>query len=286
MRTEWNDIYSQVKSDFCNLIDYKIRDSTLEVITGVNTLTNHYVSVFISFQSGKYVVSDGGWIDRQFYDNFLDNEDEDNFQRIDSQYVAHFDIKRTTHKDGTVYNFKTTDNPRLISALVQDVSYYVSSIVDNQSVSFNQAKEQSQRKTFHKDVSNFLKEYYSGDLELNDSLQNYNDDLSSVKFNAIIRRPSSTYLVMYVTGYTSQNFINDACQATVNFQMARKYTSQNIFKKSAIVNTHANGYVPTIVTQYLNNLQEETDNRLILYYDEGYRREMIKQIPSALSLTA
>ena len=286
MRTEWNDIYSQVKSDFCNLIDYKIRDSTLEVITGVNTLTNHYVSVFISFQSGKYVVSDGGWIDRQFYDNFLDNEDEDIFQRIDSQYVAHFDIKRTTHKDGTVYNFKTTDNPRLISALVQDVSYYVSSIVDNQSVSFNQAKEQSQRKTFHKDVSNFLKEYYSGDLELNDSLQNYNDDLSSVKFNAIIRRPSSTYLVMYVTGYTSQNFINDACQATVNFQMARKYTSQNIFKKSAIVNTHANGYVPTKVTQYLNNLQEETDNRLILYYDEGYRREMIKQIPSALSLTA
>ena len=97
MRTEWNDIYSQVKSDFCNLIDYKIRDSTLEVITGVNTLTNHYVSVFISFQSGKYVVSDGGWIDRQFYDNFLDNEDEDIFQRIDSQYVAHFDIKRTTY---------------------------------------------------------------------------------------------------------------------------------------------------------------------------------------------
>ena len=286
MKTELNNIYNQVKSDFCNLIDYRMRDTTLEIITGVNTLTNHYVSVFISFQSGKYIVSDGGWIDRQFYDNFLDSEDEDIFQRIDSQYVSHFNIKRTTHKDGTVYNFKTTDNPKLVSALVQDVSYYVSSMVDNQSVSFTQAKEQSQRKTFHKDVSSFLKEYYGGDLELNDSLQNYNDDLSNVKFNAIIRKPSSTFLVMYVTGYTSQNFINDACQATVNFQMAKKYTSNNIFKKSAIVNTHANGYAPAKVTQYLNNLQEETDNSLVLYYDEGYRREMLKQIPSALSLSA
>ena len=117
MKTELKNIYNQVKSDFCNLMDYKMRDSTVEIITGVSTLTNHYVSVFISLQSGKYVVSDGGWIDRQYYDNQLDAEDEDIFQRVELQYQSYFDIKKTVHKDGTTYNFKTTDNPEFYLCL-------------------------------------------------------------------------------------------------------------------------------------------------------------------------
>jgi hypothetical protein len=286
MKTELKNIYNQVKSDFCNLMDYKMRDSTLKIITGVSTLTNHYVSVFISLQSGKYVVSDGGWIDRQYYDNQLDAEDEDIFQRVELQYQSYFDIKKTVHKDGTTYNFKTTDNPELLSMLVHDVSSYISSVVNSQSIAFNEAKEQSQRKTFNKDVNSFLKEYYGSELELNDSLDNYNNDLSNIKFNAIIRKPSSIYLLMYVTGYTSQNFINDACQATVNFQMAKKYTSVNKFRQSAIVNTQANGYTPIKVNQYLNNLEQETNNKLIFYYDEASKREVLQQIPIRLELQA
>ncbi len=286
MKTELKDIYHQVKSDFCNLMDYKMRDSTLEIITGVSTLTNHYVSVFVSLQSGKYVVSDGGWIDRQYYDNQTDVEDEDIFQRVEIQYRSYFDIKKTVHKDGTTYNFKTTDNPELLSMLVHDISSYISSVVNSQSIAFNEAKEQSQRKTFNKDVNSFLKEYYGSELELNDSLDNYNNDLSSIKFNAIIRKPSSVYLLMYVTGYTPQNFINDACQATVNFQMAKKYTSVHTFKQSAIVNTQANGYTPIKVDQYLNNLEQETHNKLIYYYDEASKREVLQQIPVRLELQA
>lgn len=286
MKTELKDIYHQVKSDFCNLIDYKMRDSTLEIITGISTLTNHYISVFISLQAGKFVVSDGGWIDRQYYDSQIDVEDEDIFQRVEIQYRSYFDIKKTVHKDGTTYNFKTTDNPELLSMLVHDVSSYISSVVNSQSIAFNEAKEQSQRKTFQKDVNSFLKEYYGSELELNDSLDNYNNDLSSIKFNAIIRKPSSVYLLMYVTGYTPQNFINDACQATVNFQMAKKYTSVHTFKQSAIVNTQANGYTPIKVDQYLNNLEQETHNKLIYYYDEASKRDVLQQIPVRLELQA
>jgi hypothetical protein len=283
MKTELKDIYQQVKLDFCNLMDCKMRGSTLEIITGISTLTNHYVSVFISLQGGKYVVSDGGWIDRQYYDNHTDSEDEDIFQRIESQYRSYYDIKKAIHNDGTNYNFKITENPELLSLLAHDVSTYVSLIVNCQAITFNEAKEQSQRKTFNRDVNSFLKEYYGSELELNDSLKNYNDDLSSIKFNAIIRKPSSIYLLMYVTGYTSQNFINDACQATVNFQMAKKYTLSNSFKQCAIVNTQANGYSPVKVDIYLTNLEKETNNKVILYYSEESKREMLQRIPIQLS---
>lgn len=275
--TELIDIFKAVKSDFCNLMDYKMRGSTIEILTSVSTITDHYVSVFISYKKGTYIVSDGGWLDRQYYDNTTSVEDEDIIQRIELQYRGHFGINRTIHTDGTKYNFKTTENSELISTLVYEVSHYVSSVVNSQSVAYQEAKEQSQRQRFYQDVNGFLKETYGGDLALNETLQNYNDELSMVKFNAIVRRPTKIHLVMYVTGYTPQNFIKDACEATVNFQIASKYTGSDTFSKTAIVNTLANGYTPLKVNEYLTNLEEQTNKQLLSFYNQ--RDNLIKYIP-------
>ena len=275
--TELIDIFKVVKEDFCNLIDYKMRGSTIEILTSISTITDHYVSVFISYKNGVYIVSDGAWLDKQYYDNIISIEDEDIIQRVELQYRNHFGINKTLNKDGTKYNFKTTENPELISSLVYDVSHYVSSVVNSQSVAYQEAKEQSQRQRFYQEVNGFLKDMYGGDLSLNETLQNYNDELGTVKFNAIITRPTKIHLVMYVTGYTPQNFIKDACEATVNFQIASKYTQNDTFSRTAIVNTLANGYTPLKVNEYLNNLQEQTNNQLLSFYNE--RDNMIRFIP-------
>jgi hypothetical protein len=284
MKAELISIFNQVKSDFCNLVDFKMRGNTIEITTGISTLTNHYVSVFISFDSGIYAISDGGWIDRQYYDNITSSEDEDTFQRVEFQYRNHYDIKRTTHKDGTKYNFKTTENVEMVSLLVHDVSNYIASVVNSQSIAFHEAKEQSQRTTFYKDVTGFLKDAYGSNLETNDALKNYNDELSGIKFNAIVRLPTATHLLMYVTGYTPQYFIKDACEATVNFQISKKYSPKNTFKRTAIVNTQAGGHVPGRVNEYLNNLEIEAENKLVLYYNDDDKKEVLRQIPRKLEV--
>ena len=264
-------------------MDFKMRGDTIEINTGVATLTNHYVSVFISFSSGIYVVSDGGWLDRQYYDNITSSEDEDTFQRVEFQYRNHYNIKRTVHKDGTKYNFKKTEKVEMISLLVHDVSSYVASVVNSQSIAFNEAKAQSQRTTFYKDVTDFLKDAYGSNLDTNSSLQNYNNELSGIKFNAIIRLPTTTHLLMYVTGYTPQHFIKDACEATVNFQISKKYAPKSAaFKRTAIVNTQAEGHVLGRVNEYLNNLEIETGNKLVHYYNADDKKEVLKQIPQKL----
>ncbi|CCH53735.1 hypothetical protein BN8_02853 [Fibrisoma limi BUZ 3] len=285
MKTELTDLFQQVKSDFCNLMDYKLRGNTLEIITGVSTLTNHYVSVFVSLQSGTYIISDGGWIDKGFYDNIISSEDEDVFQRVETQFQAHFDIRQTKHRDGTRYYFKAVENPELISVMVRDVSQYVSAIVNSQAIAFNEAKETSQRATFYQDVNTYLREHYGSDiLELNGSLKRHGEELAAIRFNAIIRRPTTTHLVMYVTGYTAPLFVKDACEATVNFQIAKKdirVSRSGIFQRSAIVNTMANGFVPVKVNEYLANLEKELEHPLISYHSD--KSKILEQIPERVA---
>lgn len=82
---------------------------------------------------------------------------------------------------------------------------------------------------------------------------------------------------MFVTGYTSQNFIKDACEATVNFQIASKYTVNDTFSRTAIVNTLANGYTPSKVDEYLKNLDEQTNKQTLSFYNQ--RDNLTKFIP-------
>lgn len=269
MKTELNSIFSTIKSDFYNLIDYKIRGNTLEVITSVTTISNQFVSVFISKDSERYIVSDGGWIDRQYYHEESNSKEEEEVNlRVEEQLRNHYGVKISTHKDGTIYNFKTTKNEELISLLVVEMSNFIASLSNNQTISYLEEKIVTERKMFSNEVNNFLKHCFGGDLEINDSLKAHREELSNVKFNAIIRRPSKTFLLMYVTGYNTRNFIGSASEAIVNFQISKKYTSESSFGRTAIINTHAVGFNPHKVTDYLKEIRSESNQELVEFYED------------------
>ncbi|WP_159467936.1 hypothetical protein [Dyadobacter sp. 3J3] len=277
MKTDLTGIFRNVKSQFCNLIDYKIRGNTIEIITAVTTLSNHYVSVFISKEGEKFVISDGGWVDRDYYNDIHVPGEEDINVRVEDQIRLHYGIKIATHKDGTVYNYKSTDDEDLIALMVFEVSNFISLLSNNQSISYLEEKSIAERKKFSTEVNGFLKQAFGGDLELNDSLSVDNEELNNVKFNAIIRKPSQTYLVMYVTGYHTRNFIGSASEAIVNFQLSNKYTSAKNFSKTAIINNQANGFNPYKVNDYLQELTNITNHKLIEFYDD--RDSIFKLIP-------
>ena len=41
------DIFNAVKSDFCELTTYKVRNNSIEIITPFSTLNNKFISVFV-----------------------------------------------------------------------------------------------------------------------------------------------------------------------------------------------------------------------------------------------
>ncbi|MBA4849409.1 hypothetical protein [Emticicia sp. BO119] len=262
------DIFQMVKTDFSNLTDFRLRGSTIEIMTCVSTITNHYVSVFVSQQDNAYVVSDGGWLAKEYYENSVSYEDEMIVQKLELQYRKYFGVETTLHEGLVRYYYKTTGKIELVSALVYDVSNYIAAVVNSHSISYNEGREQSQRQRFNHDVNSFLWDKYSEHLTFNDSLTNCHPELNSIKFNAIIRHHTDTYLIMYVSGYSRQNFNKDASEAYTHFQMVEKYSQGAEFIKIAIINTNANGYVPVNANSYLKLLQDQTHNQLVEFYKD------------------
>lgn len=271
------DLFQTVKTDFSNLMDFRLRGNTLEIMTNVSTITNRFVSVFVSQQDDYYVVSDGGWLAKDYYENAVAYEDEIIVQKLELQYRHHFNIQTTLHEGQIRYYYKTTNHAELVSALVYDVSNYIAAVVNSQAITYNEGREQSQRQRFSQDVNHFLREKYSTYLTFNDSLAKEYPELSAIKFNAIIRHPTGIHLIMYVSGYSRQNFNKDASEACTHFQMADRYNKGEEFSKIAIINTHANGYLPAPANSYLKLLQDQTHNQLIEFYKDP--NVLIQHIP-------
>ncbi|RZL44763.1 MAG: hypothetical protein EOO93_27565, partial [Pedobacter sp.] len=180
-----NAIFDIVKTDFCSLIDFKLRGDTIEINTAIPTLTNSYVSVFASFKDGMYIVSDGGWFDRNMYESNVVAELEVH-KRIVEQFKNHFQIKETKSQDGTKYYYKTTENLTLVSALVYDVGHYIACVVNSQNIVYRENEDLEEKKYFHNNINGVLRDRFGQTkVELN-TLVNV-DNIHKIKFNAIVR---------------------------------------------------------------------------------------------------
>ncbi len=276
MENNLKELYDVIKSDFCNLVNYKLRGNTIEIITGVPTINGHLVSVFLSVNNGFYYISDGGWIDKGYYDNQIFDESKEVLQLVQNQYSDSFGVDTMIHTNGYHYNYKYTNNFELISSSVFELSNYISSIVNSQLLYYSEESEKKVTRRFHSEVNQVLRDTYKSDLSINDSLQDHNEELKSIKFDAIIRRPNRTFLVMYVTGYNTKVFIDDACRATVSFQIAKQ---KEYLGMTAIVDQFANGYNPIKAREYLSQLEQETNNGFFLYTSSSIVQDIAKNIP-------
>jgi hypothetical protein len=248
----------------------------------MTTVSNQFVSVFISQNEEAFIISDGGWINKKYYNEENTTKAEDEIiLRVEDQLREHFGVKKAIHKDGTVYNFKSTKNEEMISLIVVELSNFIASISNNHSISYLEEKTATERKLFNNEVNGFLKQCFGNDVEINDNLKEHKEELSNIKFNAIVRRPTRTFLIMYVTGYNYRNFIGSASEAIVNFQISKKHTSDALFSRTAIINTHANGFQPYKVNEYLAELKNETNNGLVEFYEN--KNTLFKIIPQKIA---
>jgi len=267
------DIFKTIKDDFCSLTTYKLRGESLEIITPFSTLNNKFVSVFIKEIKGKYVISDAGWTDLNYYDVSINEESDDIIERIFTYYQQSFGISTASDKAGTLHYFKTCSNPRDIPANVYDLANFVVGAVNSLGIRYKDEKEEKEKETFRKDANTFLKVNYNDNVKLQKPL----DDLQNIKFNALITKNSDIYLVTYVTGSSAYYFANDLRKTIVNFEISEKSKYRSFIReKVSIINDKADGYHPEKLSSMMDLLNEKVTQEPIKWTEKEKILEIIR----------
>src|SRR5690349_18316430 len=129
------DITEIVKSDFGALWNCRQRGNSLEIITPFSTTTQKFVSVFITYRDGAFVVSDGGWLSGE-----LDLYEIPEVDGIDCdlhlEFFGHaFGIKSLiSGENGEKFFYKKAANEKLLSNAVYDLSNFLSSVINGLSL--------------------------------------------------------------------------------------------------------------------------------------------------------
>lgn len=124
------EIIDRIKSSFCSLTNFKVRQNALEVITAYSTINSKFVSVFITFTNNKIVITDNGWIDQNYYETPLYDESEIIVRRIKALFQSSFNVKSTLDKEGIEYYYKTCENLDQIPSAVFDLSNFIVGVVN------------------------------------------------------------------------------------------------------------------------------------------------------------
>lgn len=269
---ENQELIDRIKSSFCKLTNFKVRQNALEVITAYSTLNSKFVSIFITFTKGKIVLTDNGWIDQNYYETPLYEDSEEIVKRIISTFKGSYNIKSTLDKEGVEYYYKTCSNIDEIPSAVFDLANFVVGVVNSFCVQYKDEKEEKERETFRKDANIFLTSHYKENIKLRSSL----DDFQSVKFNAIITKKSEFYLLTYVTGSNQIYFENDLRKSIVNFEIAQKskYHS-HIKERITIINDKSDGFLLNKSAHIFELLSEKTTREPIKWTEREKIVEMI-----------
>ena len=70
------DIFNIIIHAFNALWNIKHYKNTIEIITPSFTTNDCFISVFITERNGRFIITDGGWISENYYNNSFDNDDE------------------------------------------------------------------------------------------------------------------------------------------------------------------------------------------------------------------
>lgn len=262
---DYSILSQNIKKSFCNLTNFKARTNSLEVITPFSTINNKFVSVFITFTKGKYVITDNGWIDENFYDTYSFDEYEDIIQKIKISFQESFLVKSTIDKSGKEFFYKSTENVKEIPSLILDLANFTVGIVNSYCIKYKDEKEETEKETFRQDANNFLSLNYQEKVQFRDSL----DDLKKIKFNAIIKNPSEIFLITYVTGSTTTYFENDLRKSIVNFELTNKTKYNKYIKeKLTIINDLSDGYSSEKSKSIIDLLNEKTTKEVIKWSEK------------------
>lgn len=256
-----NDILSVLKEDFCSLWNYRERGNTIEIITPMSTITQSFISVFITKRNSSYVVSDGGWIQTHIQELLENTTDEDN--KILDYFLAHYKIQIHS-ADKKKYYFKTHNDVKMLSAMTYDVAQFTLNTINALYSKYEiETQENIHAHRFDTIVNRQLQSRI--DAENFKYFKNYQalNDLKMIRFSACIQSKNSDSIIimMHITGSNATHFSNSVGRANQNFEIAKKSRFYNNTRRISILNDNASGYAPSSTEQniFIDNLKDKSD---------------------------
>jgi hypothetical protein len=263
-----DDIFEIIIKAFNSLWNIKKYGKTIEIITPLLTTNDCFVSIFLTERDGRYIVTDGGWISENFYNNFFDNDDE-YYQRLFMFYKEQFKIKETEAKS-RIYYFKSTERKELIQNIALEMSTFISTVVSSSFVQFQDNKDKDLHKRFNTNVNNYLTDITGKgkkDIKFNSAAD---ERFKNIKFNAVIVDKSRFTLINYVTGTTDYFFKGSIGRSIMNFELINKtFLKDTIRKRITVVNDQATGYDVTKLHQYIDLAADKAESEIIMWSDKN-----------------
>lgn len=265
-------IFDRIRKEFCMLFSFKPHGEALEVITPLCTITDKFVSVFVLKRGNDLIVTDGGWIADNIYDQpEYEKDDKATIDLISNQYKEHFQVTISHAADRHDHYYKKTQKIELLSACVFDVASYVQAAVNTQSVAYREQKEKHQRDRFTGDANKFLRNTYRSAFKSRYKLT------ESVMLDAVIEIGDKIHLFEYISGSNKGYFDDDVRKATVNFQLSQSIgKNMQIGNRIALVNDQSTGYAFGYDSILIEHLEKFTTRACMKRTEIGILTSIIK----------
>lgn len=269
---EADNILQDIVDVYSRLWNFRKRGNTIEIVTPRSTTNDSFVSVFLTQRGNEFIVTDGGWISENYYNDSIDLED-DYFNRLYQYYLTQYNISTLEAKERTYY-YKKTHNPILVPNLIYDLSTFISIIISSSFIQFESKREKDSVKRFRRNADNYIASFKT--KEQVKFGQSIHEKYSSIKFNAIICNNNRLSLVNYITGTTDYNFINSIGKTNMNFEIIDKSIMRDfIDRKVALVNNIASGYKIDKIAPYIEFMGEKTQFDIVLWSEKERIKELL-----------
>jgi hypothetical protein len=253
--------YDTIKKDFCHLFQFKSHGDTLELITPLVTLTDKFVSVFVTQRGDKLIVTDGGWIHQHIYDTTLKLDDNEIVLIILNQFKEYYNIKQTIGDGNNMY-FKSVTKSELLSAAVFDIANFIVGVINSYAVDYRDKKEKEDRDKFRTETNVFFKENFRENFKSNHEVA------KGVRFNGVLTINQRLHLFEYVSGSTNHYFEQDLKSAIIDFQLIENIPIISFVKnRIAIFNDSSLGYKNGCPPILVKHLEKHTSHEHILRSD-------------------
>ncbi|MDR1455406.1 MAG: hypothetical protein LBJ01_07130 [Tannerella sp.] len=249
-------VFEHIVKSYHSLWNFKIHGNSIEVITPASTTGDMFVSVFITQKKGEYIVTDGGWVNDEYYGVSMPREAQC-FDRLFTCYYEFYRISETEGK-GKIFYYKKTNDFNLVPNLVYDLSNFISAIVSASFVPFVDEKEATNIRRFKKQANDYLATIASRkEIKFNSGI---GDDFKHVRFSAVITKADGFYPINYITGSGESYFVGSIAKAGMMFDLidGSPYAPY-IKKKIAVINDRAPGYKSEKLNPYIDFLNAKNN---------------------------
>lgn len=260
-----DEIFDLIRNAFHSLWKVKHYGKTIEIVTPSFTTNDCFVSIFLTERDGKYIVTDNGWVNDNYYNSQFDNDDEA-YLKLFSYFKDKYAIKELEAKN-KIYYYKYTNNKELVANIVMELSIFISTVVSSSFIEFQENKDKELRHRFRTSVNAFLTDNFEKDeIKLGTYVS---DNYKDIKFNAVLKKDDRLTLYNYVTGTTDFYFRGSLGRSNMNFQLINKTPlKRKIHRKVTVINNSASGYNLDRLRQYLELIPEQTGSEIVNWSDK------------------